>query len=417
MEDANRPPDAAGPLGRAVPKNPDEGVRRARLVPLDRVLFAAAWVFIIGVVVLALIMARSTHVPELEDYGYDLSNLSVDRTLVVSAGMPRGVLVGPAGEVLRPSGVSAGGMRGLVDPHLLTAADVAALNAEGRRATFLVSDDRVVGVVINGEARAYPVRVLNWHEVVNDVVGGVPIAVTYSPLSDSVVVFDRRVGDVVLEFAHSGLVYNSNLLMYDLQEATAASSLWSQLRFEAISGPQAGTMLTVLPMSVARWAAWLAEHPETTVVRGTEAYKKQYRKNPYGQYFATADLQYPVGQSITIPEGQARIPLMDRIVAIPRSAAGVLESEGGRAVATPLAEPGAAAVEVASTATIGGTEWVTFEAREVIPGSGPAGLTVDPSGEAPTFLQPGPGEAAQVPAVYATRFAWHAMYGGLDVTP
>jgi len=391
-----------GLFGHTSPPNPSEAERRARLVPLDRILFGAAWIFIIAVIVLALVMSRSTHAPDVESYGFDLTGLAIERDLLMSGGMPRGGLADATGAVVRPADLPPGGMKALTEPQLLTAEEVFALN-EADRGKFLVGEDRVVGVEVNGEARAYPIRVLNWHEIVNDELGGVPIAVTYSPLGDSVVVFDRRIGGEVVEFGHSGIVYNSNLVLYDVQSTAEASSLWSQLRFEAIAGPRVGERLGVLPMSVARWDAWLAAHPQTTVSRGIEAYKKQYRKNPYGHYFATGDVKYPVARSIDLAPDQPKVPLMDRMLAVPLSATAD------------------AAIGIASEAVIDGATWVTVELREVLPGTGPGPIAIDPKGEAPTFLQNARahgGDAARsdgIPSVYCTRFAWHAMYGGLNV--
>src|SRR5262245_58043846 len=155
---------------------------------------------------------------------------------------------------------------------------------------YMVGSDIVIGVAINGEARAYPMHVIYVHQIINDTLGGVPIAITYEWLSDSVVVFDRRppgsgepasgarTADTAvahrsedgrpLEFHHAGLVYNSNLVMYDPNEKrTSASdpvygaggeSLWSQLLGAAISGPAAARQarLTIVPCELATWADW-----------------------------------------------------------------------------------------------------------------------------------------------------------------
>ena len=120
-----------------------------------------------------------------------------------------------------------------------------------------------VTVTLNGESRAYPLLVMQCHEIANDTLGGVPIAVTYNPLCDSVVVFDRRVGDEVLEFGVSGLLYSSNMLMFDRRPDALGESLWCQLLGRAISGPLVDTPLAVLDAAVTDWAGWLADHPGT----------------------------------------------------------------------------------------------------------------------------------------------------------
>jgi hypothetical protein len=212
-------------------------------------------------------------------YGFDLSSFDLPRGQLVSAGFPKD------------------GMPSLDDPAVMPGDEVAELN-EKHRGKYLVSDDRVIGVAVAGEARAYPLRVLNWHEVVNDTLGGVPIAVTYHPLCDSVVVFDRRVGEEVLELGVSGLLWNSNLLMFDRRAGGKRESLWSQLLARAVAGPAAGggraTRLRVLPSSVAHWGDWRERHPGTTVVAPDPDLLKRYQRDPYGNYLMTGQLRFPV---------------------------------------------------------------------------------------------------------------------------
>lgn len=213
----------------------------------------------------------------IESYGFSLDGLNVPRDLIVAAGFPKD------------------GMPALVDPGAMPGSGVVPLN-ESRRGKYIVTSDRVVGVVLGGEARAYPVRLLNWHEVINDTLGGIPIAVTYHPLCDSVVVFDRRVGDEVLEFGVSGLLFNSNQLLFDRRTDPAEESLWSQLLGRAVTGPAAlaGRTLDVLPSSVARWDRWLALYPETTVIDPDPDLVKRYERNPYGNYYLTGQPRFPV---------------------------------------------------------------------------------------------------------------------------
>ena len=213
----------------------------------------------------------------VESYGFSLDGLNVPRDLIVAAGFPKD------------------GMPALVDPGAMPGSGVVPLN-ESRRGKYIVTSDRVVGVVLGGEARAYPVRLLNWHEVINDTLGGIPIAVTYHPLCDSVVVFDRRVGDEVLEFGVSGLLFNSNQLLFDRRTDPAEESLWSQLLGRAVTGPAAlaGRTLDVLPSSVARWDRWLALYPETTVIDPDPDLVKRYERNPYGNYYLTGQPRFPV---------------------------------------------------------------------------------------------------------------------------
>ena len=164
------------------------------------------------------------------------------------------------------------------------------------KAGYLKSSDLVIGVAIEGQARAYPLRILNWHEVVNDSLGGTPIAVTYCPLCHSSFVFDRRVGGQVREFGVSGLLWNSNVLLYDRQPGGSGESLWSQLKMQAICGPAAkrGERLKLLPAELVAWKDWRTRHPDTTVLSERTGHQRNYQANPYARYFKTSKLLFPV---------------------------------------------------------------------------------------------------------------------------
>jgi hypothetical protein len=217
-------------------------------------------------------------------YGFDLSTFRGDRTLLAAGGMPRDYL--PA----------------LDHPTTMHPADLPGLNDQlvaAQKGKFLVGSDRVIGVEVHGAARAYPLRVLNWHELVNDTLGGVPIAVTYNGLCDSVAVFDRRVAGRTLRLASSGLLYNSNLVFYD-RPATPGDrpSLWCQLEARAIAGPAStpdASVLTVLPCRLTRYDHWLADHPQTTIVRGDPDYGlERYNTDPFDLYYLRGQLRFPV---------------------------------------------------------------------------------------------------------------------------
>lgn len=157
-------------------------------------------------------------------------------------------------------------------------------------ARYLRPTDRVLAVAIGGEARAYPLRVLNWHELVNDAVGGTPLLITYCPLCGSGVAFDRRVGDATLEFGVSGVLFESNVLMFD----RADDGLWSQLGMKAVTGPRAGTQLRALPLTLTTWARWRTEHPKTTVLSIDTGYRRDYASDPYLGYADVPRLMFPV---------------------------------------------------------------------------------------------------------------------------
>lgn len=214
---------------------------------------------------------------DVASYGFDLSNLAVPSEQLVAAGFPKD------------------GLPVLVDPPTIAAA---ALDPKQRLGGVqkLVPHDRVVGVAINGEARAYPLWILACHEVCNDDLGGVPILVTYNPLCDSVVVFDRRVANETLTFGISGLLYNSNLVLYDRRDTPDTESLWPQLAFRAIAGPAADrdAQLTLLPAALTDWETWHAAHPETSIILPDPNRYRLYRRDSYSVYFSTDKLRFPV---------------------------------------------------------------------------------------------------------------------------
>jgi uncharacterized protein DUF3179 len=210
-------------------------------------------------------------------YEFDLGTTLVPRAQIVSAGMVT--------DALPP----------LHEPKAITLAELTGLETIGR-GKYLVPPDKVIGVVVNGAARAYPLRVLVWHEVVNDTVDGVPILVTYNPLSEGIAVFDRRVAGETLEFGVSGLLYQSNLLMYDRRHERHAESLWSQLQARAVAGPAAaaGRSLSLVPFALARWSDWQAVRPETTLLAPVDGDGSKYGQDVYGSYFNSDELRFPV---------------------------------------------------------------------------------------------------------------------------
>jgi hypothetical protein len=161
-------------------------------------------------------------------------------------------------------------------------------------ADWMSVDDRVIGITIGNETRAYPLKILDQHEIVNDVVGETPVSVTYCPLCDSALVFDRRVDGETLELGVSGLLHNSNVLMYDRRLDAAKESLWSQLACKAIAGPLVGKELKTLPVELVTWKAWRERHPDTLVLSTETGFDRDYGVPVYGAYFTNDDLMFPV---------------------------------------------------------------------------------------------------------------------------
>ncbi len=137
--------------------------------------------------------------------------------------------------------------------------------------------EQVLVVEAGDEARAYPVQILALHEIVNDTVGGVPVAATYCPLCDSGLAYDRRVGDRVLSFGTSGRLYRSDLVMYDRQ----TESLWPQLAGRSVAGTLTGQELAAVPAAMLSWKEWRSAHPDGWVLSRDTGHTFSYGANPY----------------------------------------------------------------------------------------------------------------------------------------
>ena len=144
----------------------------------------------------------------------------------------------------------------------------------------LLPREPVIGLTVNGESRAYPLRILTWHEIVNDEIGGVPVAVTYCPLCNAAIVFDRRVEGQVLEFGTTGKLRRSDLVMYD----RTTESWWQQFLGEAIVGALTGTRLKMLPARLESWERFSARHPDGLVQVPNNPNLRSYGTNPYSGY-------------------------------------------------------------------------------------------------------------------------------------
>ena len=183
------------------------------------------------------------------------------------AGLPR-PLVNPADII--PGGPPPDGIPAIDHPRFLRPAQV----------SFLSADEPVLALQIGADARAYPVQILIWHEIVNDTVGRVPVAVTYCPLCNSAIAYDRRLAGRVLSFGTSGDLYDSNLVMYDRQ----TQSLWVQFTGQAVAGVLTGHQLFPYPVQTVSWAAWRAGHPHGWVLSRDTGYTRFYGANPYPGY-------------------------------------------------------------------------------------------------------------------------------------
>lgn len=161
---------------------------------------------------------------------------------------------------------------------------------EAGQAGFLKADSWVLGMVYQGQAKAYPINILNWHEVVNDRFGDEPVVITFCPLCGSGMAFSARLDGKAHTFGVSGLLYNSDVLLYDRQ----TQSLWSQLLSQAISGPHKGRRLTALPVLHTTWQDWRSRHPDTRVLSTETGFRRDYRSSPYAAYLESPQIMFPV---------------------------------------------------------------------------------------------------------------------------
>jgi hypothetical protein len=150
--------------------------------------------------------------------------------------------------------------------------------------------DLVLGLNINGDIRAYPLNILVWHEIVNDFVDDIPVAITYCPLCFTNQVFKRTIDGQVVQFGTSGKLYNSNLVMYD----RVSGSLWSQALGQAIAGEHTGKKLERVPFDIAFWREWKTLYPESKVLSQDTGFGRPYGVDPYGNYYVNPDILFPV---------------------------------------------------------------------------------------------------------------------------
>ena len=174
-------------------------------------------------------------------------------------------------------------------------------------AGWLKDNEPVIVIELNGDARAYPLQILIWHEITNDAVGGVPVAVTFCPLCNTAIAFDRTLGGIIYDFGTTGKLRSSDLVMWDRQ----TESWWQQATGEAIAGTLTGAHLKPLPASIVSFAAFKASYPAGTVLSRETGFDRNYGHNPYVGYD-------DVDSSPFLFSGapDARLRPMERVVAL-----------------------------------------------------------------------------------------------------
>lgn len=188
------------------------------------------------------------------------------------------------------------GIPAIDEPTFLAVADV----------DFLADTEAILALTVGGETRGYPVQIMTYHEIVNDTVGGVPVAVTYCPLCNSGLAFERQVGDRLLSFGTSGRLWSNNLVMYDRQ----TESLWPQLSFTASVGVLTGAELVPHLTSLLGWSEFRAAHPDAWVLSRDTGYQRPYGRNPYLGY------DQPDGSPLFGAPDDDRLPPQVRVVGI-----------------------------------------------------------------------------------------------------
>lgn len=240
-----------------------------------------SFIIFMGLVIWALapaVLKMTTRPPgdgiTLSSYEFDLSNLRLPKSASIETAMLHRDMV----PVLD------------APPSLMTAEEV--LDIVSTRNRYLVSDDAVIGVEINGQSRAYPLSTLHVHEIIHDKLGGVPIAVTWHWPSASPRVFDRRLGEKTLQFGISGLVAGGNQTFYVRRDdgEIGGEALISQLLGRTITGQP--LVLSTVPYRFTDWATWRAAHADTTVAGRIPSMKKRYKHGNPSSYYRSTPLLF-----------------------------------------------------------------------------------------------------------------------------
>jgi hypothetical protein len=232
------------------------------------------------VMVIGLVSAHG-QVPRASDWpNTDFDNTSIDLSEILSGGPPKD------------------GIPSIDDPNFVS------LESAGE---WLDPKEPVIGVVIGDVARAYPIHILMWHEIVNDELAGVPLTVTFCPLCNASIVFDRRFEGQVLDFGTTGNLRKSDLVMYDRQ----TESWWQQLTGRAIVGELNGSELARVPAQIVAFDDFAAAWPEADVLSRETGYARMYGSNPYRGYDSIDDQPF-----LLADPADPRLPPMERVLNI-----------------------------------------------------------------------------------------------------
>jgi hypothetical protein len=231
---------------------------------------------------------------------------------------------------LMSGGPGKDGIRSVDNPKFISQEEAAEVLTDG---------SPVISLEVNGEARAYPLEILMWHEIANDTIGGVPVAVTFCPLCNTAITFDRRVDGEVREFGVSGLLRVSDLVMFDRTN----ESFWQQITGEAIVGVDTGKQLKFLPSQIVSFADFREGHPDALVLSRDTGLFGRYGDNPYEGYDSLRTATY-----FPVPEPGGQLDSKERVLTV---------EIDGDAVAFPFAS---LTEHVVMEAEVGGRPVVAF---------------------------------------------------------
>lgn len=158
---------------------------------------------------------------------------------------------------------------------------------------WIKDNELVLAIIYRGIKRVYPLQILVWHEIVNDVINGGPVLVTYCPLCGSGIAYERIIDGETVEFGTTGKLYNSNLVMYDRKTDT----YWTQIDGKAIIGELTGRELKEISIDTVSWLDWKEAHPDSEVLSQDTGYSRAYGRDPYGSYYEDSFLMFPVENS------------------------------------------------------------------------------------------------------------------------
>ncbi|MEE8421869.1 MAG: DUF3179 domain-containing protein [Dehalococcoidia bacterium] len=238
--------------------------------------------------------------PDLSDYNRPFSPREEEVLLAFGSryGATRWETRSISLDELMSGGPGKDGIPSINDPQFISQEEAAEVLTDG---------SPVISLEVNGEARAYPLDILIWHEIANDTIGGVPVAVTFCPLCNTAITFDRRVDGEVREFGVSGLLRVSDLIMFDRTN----ESFWQQITGEAIVGVDTGKQLTFIPSQIVSFAEFREAHPDALVLSRITGYSRRYGDNPYAGYDRIGSSTY-----FPVPEHGSQLDSKERVLTV-----------------------------------------------------------------------------------------------------